>query len=54
MAFTGVGCYWSREVEMGAEELHDIQLLLRYKTISTGFTSRVQPLLKRENYAAPL
>jgi len=32
---------------MGAEELHDIQLLHRYKTISTGFTFRVQPLLEK-------
>lgn len=46
MAFTGAGLCRSTEVEMGAEELHDIQLLHRCEAFPTGFSSRMQHLLR--------
>lgn len=48
MAFTATRRYRPTEVKMGAEELHDLQLLHGQKTLSTGFSSRMQRLLREK------
>lgn len=54
MAFAGAGLRRPTEVEMGAEELHDIQLLHRCEAFSTGFSSRMQHLLRETQSDAVL
>ena len=36
---------------MGAEELHDLQLLRRRQEVSSGPSTRMQPLLIEQNQA---
>ena len=51
MALPGAGLHKPGEAEMGAEELHDLQLLRRRQEVSAGPSSRMQPLLIEQNQA---
>lgn len=52
MAFTRVGLNRSAEASVGAEELHDLQLLRRQEEIPTRIPTRMHPILEDYSYSS--